>query len=521
MAITLRHDAFGVVPPSNAATRKYGQNLVLQQQQQKYAGQQAGYDRLFDAYKQQNQNAFAFNQAADNRVFQANQQQAQNNFLMGRDKAQLDQQQQAAEAERQRAFLDDARKQQSGFIMEGIKNGEYDPATSRKLQQNLVAESEALGNGSLDATQRAEALQKILAERALLTANRMEQPPKPTPQQQFDQGIVVGPDGAKYRANSKGDFEPLPVQPTQPASAAEALKANPKLQSDYRNQAAGILAGPDGDKAIPGSTPEEQRAAVNALAMKLYEQDQKDFGGSQAAAQAPPVAEQVPSAPAGIPIAPPDPGQPPAPAPVTGLGPNTGVPELDANGNLAGPAPGNQREPLPLTSNSTSQQEPPPASSQQQVKVDGKPLAVTPGTLTPQETAARSQIMKLPREQRISALMPYDPELKGKTLEQLLEDPETKAGYEEMTKQGLTTGNYREDMLGHIDEMLQHNVLNAAGQSPPSAYAGMRADEVTDPKAKAEVDKMPRPKTADEMKAVRGKYFIDPNGIIRGTQKQA
>ena len=127
--------------------------------------------------------------------------------------------------------------------------------------------------------------------------------------------------------------------------------------------------------------------------------------------------------------------------------------------------------------------------------------------------------MSLPREQRIAALMPYDPELKGQTLEQLLESPESKAQYDALTKEGLTTGNYREDMLAQLDEMLQHNVLNAAGQQLPDAYAGMRADQITDPKVKAEVAKMPRPKSAEEVMTLNTPYFIDPDGIIRSTKK--
>jgi hypothetical protein len=154
------------------------------------------------------------------------------------------------------------------------------------------------------------------------------------------------------------------------------------------------------------------------------------------------------------------------------------------------------------------------------VKVGDKPLVVTPGTLTPQETAAKQQIMQLPPEQRIAQLISYDPELKGRTLNQILEDPASKAQYAELTKQGLTTGNYRQDMIGHIDAMLQHNVLNAAGQAPPDAYVGMNVNDITDPKAKAEVAKMPRPKDAEEMRTINGPYFIDPDGIIRGTKKR-
>ena len=518
MAITIRHDAAAVALPANSAQRKYGQSLVLQQQQQKYAAQQAANDRLFSALQQQQP-------ARNNWQWGGNAQQGrpQGGAIIQQGGQQrgfgltttVDAQKQAmADAEQRKKDFEAARSRIDTYAKDMLANGEIaDQETKNKIRNLIAGKTIVMGHG-FDETARQNYLEQYNAELAKI----LSEVPPPKPQAPPQPNFHTDQNGNQWVESGPGKWEQVPVQPTQPASAAEALKANPKLQSDYRNQAAGILAGPDGDKAIPGSTPEEQRAAVNALAMKLYEQDQKDFGGSQAAAQAPPVAEQVPSAPAGIPIAPPDPGQPPSPSP---QGPTIQPPDP---GQPPSPAP--PRKPLPLVSNEGSQN---PAyqtaggqqTQPQQVTVGGKPLAVTPGTLTPQETAARGQIMELPREQRIAALMPYDQELKGRTLEQLLEDPETKAGYAEMTKQGLTTGNYREDMLGHIDEMLQHNVLNAAGQSPPNAYVGMRADEVTDPKAKAEVDKMPRPKTADEMKAVRGKYFIDPNGIIRGTQKQA
>lgn len=310
MAITIRHDAAAVALPANSAQRKYGQSLVLQQQQQKYAAQQAANDRLFSALQQQQT-------ARNNWQWGGNAQQGrpQGGAIIQQGGQQrgfgltttVDAQKQAmADAEQRKKDFEAARSRIDTYAKDMLANGEIaDQETKNKIRNLIAGKTIVMGSGFNETAQQ-EYLDRYNAELAKILSEVPPPKAKPTPQEQFDQGIVVGPDGAKYRANSKGDFEPLPVQPTQPASAAEALKANPKLQSDYRNQAAGILAGPDGDKAIPGSTPEEQRAAVNALAMKLYEQDQKDFGGSQAAAQAPPVAEQVPSAPAGIPIAPPD-----------------------------------------------------------------------------------------------------------------------------------------------------------------------------------------------------------------------
>jgi len=227
MGITFRHDAAAVALPANSASRKYGQQLVLQQQQQKYNAQQAGYDRLLQLGRDQQQNVFQAGRDQAQQAFIQGRDNAQNQFQMGRDKALFDQQQQMQQAEQQRKFMEDARKQSSGMIMDGIKNGEYDPATARKLQQNLVEESEALGNPGLDATQRAEALAKLRAERALLSSNRIQKPPTPTPQEQFEQSVITDPQtGMRYIPNAKGGLEPLPESKQQ-------QQMRPKSFQDY------------------------------------------------------------------------------------------------------------------------------------------------------------------------------------------------------------------------------------------------------------------------------------------------
>lgn len=543
MAIRFDHQAAGVVPPSNASTRKYGQNLVLQQNQQKYAGQQAGYDRLFTLGRDQQQNQFQWTRDLQ-----------QNSDRAARDKQLNEWRQQEAEKARQQGFLDDARKQSSGIIMEDINNGAYDPATSRKLRENLVAEAEALGNPNLDATQRAEALAKIRAERALLTANRIEPPPKPSPEDDLNSGIVTR-NGIDFRKNKDGVWEPIdygkgrdgqgnlipPQEPSRPTSVDDAIAADPKVLDPYIERE--ITAQTQGGTLTPDLLEKaRERARLQ------YEKDlglgtpttAPDVPGAQPTSpgEQPPLKSilETPQAAApsgGIPVAPPDPGQPPRPQSQNSNDGTAGqqapaaaqqTPPPQAQPPSAGEA--QQREPLPLTNspsrrgrmpltNSPSQNAK-PSPQQQKVTVNGKPLAVTPGTLTPQETAARSQIMELPREDRIKALMPYDQELKGKTIDQILESPESKAQYKSLTEQGLTTGNYREDMLGHIDEMLQHNVLNAAGQAPQDAYVGMNVGDITDPKMKLKVEKLPRPKSKNDRSAIRsGDLYIDPEGVIR------
>lgn len=281
MPITIRHDAAAVVPPSNQSTRKYGQQLVLQQNQQKYAAQQQGYDRLFtlgrDAMQSRNQ---AIMQGQQN-AFQAARDINQNAFQAERDMARFEQQRRQQEAEQTNKFMEEARKQSSGMIMDDIKNGAYDPATSRKLQQNLVAESEALGNPQLDATQRAEALAKIRAERAMLTASRIEAPPKPTPDEEFQQGVATDPEtGMRYRKNSKGDWDQLEQPQKPPASAAEAFQADPKLRDKYMADATAIVT-EGGTKPLT----RESRKEAATLAMELYDSD-----------NSPPAAQPLPGA---------------------------------------------------------------------------------------------------------------------------------------------------------------------------------------------------------------------------------
>lgn len=592
MPITLRHDAAAVALPANSANRKYGQQLVLQQQQQrqqqtlqqqqqKYQGYQAGLDRLFDVNKQMNQN----------------------DFVLQRDQALGEQRLQQQQAEQRQRFMEEARKLESGMIMEDIKNGLYDPETATRLQQSLAEEARALGSDQYDATQRAEALKKIRDKRLLDSTNRLQKPPQPTREEELQK--FLGPNYEQYKdqpwvPDGKGGFavakdalvKQQKEQELQQKAEQEAAKMRPKSFQDYYREnedkfqkdldstmtsmrdevTAGTRTGAVTPEAALAKMQEDYKFRQKALGRSEYGEptvapalpgeapvaaapsfapgsrlaDQATALGmnpSKSILEAPPrdtsaqdrVGELLgqQSVPRGAPPQPispdsriaglarslgidanpltaqrPDPGMPPAPS-----DPPPGQPMfIDPNGSR--PYYMKDGEPVYFNPETPTPVNPQPQAPQK-VNVGGKPLAVTPGTLTPQETAARAQVMEMPREDRIRALLPYDPQMKGRTLEQVLEDPETKAQYDELSKQGLTTGNYKEDILNHMDEMLQHNVLNASGM-PQEAYVGMRADEITDPKAKAEVAKMPRPKSADDRNSIRsGQMYVDPEGVIR------
>lgn len=223
MAITFRYNAAAVVPPSNESTRKYGQNLVLQQQQQKYQEQQAGYDRMFQLGKDNLQNQFQLGR--DNQL---------NQFQVGRDKALFDQQQQQAEADRQRQFMDEARKQSSAVIMGDIEGGLYDPSTSRKLKQSLIDEAEVLGNPNLDATQRAEALAKLRATRSMLTMNRQEKPPAPTPDEEL-RGAIQHFNGVPMQKDKDGIWQRVNLEESQGGGQGGSGKQAPQRPTDRKS----------------------------------------------------------------------------------------------------------------------------------------------------------------------------------------------------------------------------------------------------------------------------------------------
>lgn len=145
--------------------------------------------------------------------------------------------------EDQNKFLMDqqSRKLSSGMIMEDIKNGLYDPATARKLQQSLVDEADALSSDQYDATQRAEALKKIRDKRLLDSTNRLERPPQPTREDQLKE--FLGPNYETYKdqpwvPDGKGGFmvskEALgQQQKEQELQQNEADRMRPKSAQEY------------------------------------------------------------------------------------------------------------------------------------------------------------------------------------------------------------------------------------------------------------------------------------------------
>lgn len=249
MPITFRHDAAAVgVPLGSSATRKYGQSLVLQQQQQKYQGQQAGYDRQFRLASQI----------------------GQNQFQMGRD---------------QNENFQGAMDNISTRAQELLTNNKIPPALAPEVQNLLSDRMKVLGSG-YNETQQQEFLKGFNSRLAGILSNVPPEWAGESQENSLKQFLGPRYDKLKDRnwvPDGNGRFVELPDQKQQPAApppppttARDVFRADPKTRKEYVDVATKIYT-----KGGETMVTADDRAAINALAIKLYEQDQSDFGPAQ------------------------------------------------------------------------------------------------------------------------------------------------------------------------------------------------------------------------------------------------
>jgi hypothetical protein len=231
MAIRLKYDAAGVVPPSNQATRKFGQGLVLQQRQNDQQDQQQGYNRYLD-YKQ------------------------------GRDREYAD-----------------AVDQMGLHAQNMLNSGEVPPELAQQIRGLMGAKTAALGSG-FNETQQQQILRDYNAQLSMLTSQLPPPKPRLTPQQIADQNSVTQ-NGVPGQIDKDGRFIPSPQQPQQPqkpATMQDHYKANPgqlakdkdairkQLVDDYNNGLrdkpptdadirAGLQSNWDFDQSVLGDAP--------------------------------------------------------------------------------------------------------------------------------------------------------------------------------------------------------------------------------------------------------------------------
>lgn len=175
MGIKFKYQAAVVPPPSNELTRRFGQNLVTQQKQQDFAGQQ-----------------------------QARQ-------LGARD-------------------FQNATSNMSGYLQDLLDNGEISDESVRRQVLGLKGGLDTvMGSGFTD-DQRRHYLDQYRQAAARVVAG-IQPKAQLTPQQKFDQGIVTR-NGVDYVPGANGRYEPL-KQPEQP-KLPEPPPPQPKtMEEDY------------------------------------------------------------------------------------------------------------------------------------------------------------------------------------------------------------------------------------------------------------------------------------------------
>lgn len=340
MPITFRHDAAGIPVGKDKSSQKYGYELVGQQRKYDAEARARSEAAQFESQQQANTQAFQWQRDRAQDVNRAGMFNAelQNRNKMAEDERKF--QRDEAEARRKQEMMDRAQRQEHGFILQSIENGEYDQATSRALQQNILNESRAMTAPGLDATQRAAALQQVMDERAKLTALRREPPPKPAPQPV----MYTDDQGRQWIQSGKDKWEQIKPQaePQQGPIDSSVGFQDPKNRDRYLGLAEKDLMDPE------DPTKKPSREQVWARARELWNTDEYQRTQRSAPQNGGPTGQPSPASPSGVqggqPASPPggmaippaQSQQPPVSAPAGGV---VLPPYLPQEPSAAAPAP--------------------------------------------------------------------------------------------------------------------------------------------------------------------------------------
>ncbi|MEO1615068.1 MAG: hypothetical protein AAFV88_04410 [Planctomycetota bacterium] len=156
-----------------------------------------------------------------------------------------------------------------------------------------------------------------------------------------------------------------------------------------------------------------------------------------------------------------------------------------------------------------------PAATQDEIVVRPPTRSYTPspGTLTPQETEARKQMIRMSPRERVEMLKEFHPETRGKTIEEIMNMPGSREAYENLRKQGaLKDGTYEDHAIAMIDDFL---VEETGVLSGTESFVGMSVSDIEDPELKGLAAELPKPKSLAEAEKLNSRYFVDPTGVIR------
>lgn len=258
MGITFRHDAAAIVP-SNKSNRKYGMQLV--QQQQRYA--QAEKDRQYGAQRQQAMNEFTLLRDEQRRLDNLNRQQMGFDLAeqqrLARDKTEDQRwnerrklQMQDRNQERERMQIQQARDQLAAMARERLDRGDVPDEIVPELRKALAGRMAMMADPSYDAAQRQEYMDGWNAQ---VAGYLSQSKPRMTAQERFNQRpIAVDPEtGEKWLEVSPGDFVPMPKMEAeqQPVTTREVFQADPKTRQEFMDYALNELT-EGGMKASPG-----------------------------------------------------------------------------------------------------------------------------------------------------------------------------------------------------------------------------------------------------------------------------
>lgn len=280
MPITFRHDSAAIGTPSGNGgggggkygLRNLGQNLVLQQNQQKYQGQQAGYERQFQLGRDIQQNQWKFIADTQDAVNRANLQGQQNQFL--------DQQQQKR---LQAADFEAARNRLDTHAKDMLASGEItDPETRRKIQNLIAGKTIVMGQG-FDETARKNYLDQYGSELAKVLSDAPKNTiPPDEPVTKYNQetdtwfmktpkGWVVSPHQPQreQQPSSQGSKSQQGQQPHRPTSVEEAYQADPKGFDTILNHEIDAQSGANKGKLTPEGLDKARERAWNQYGKQL------------------------------------------------------------------------------------------------------------------------------------------------------------------------------------------------------------------------------------------------------------
>lgn len=245
MAIRFKYDAAAVVIPPSASKKKYGQDLVLQQQ--KYALDQKNtiQERMYDQQKQGMQNQFQWGQDRQKALENADAAVLANTNDNARQKTLLDANQKAAQQladmAAQKRAKDDAERlaaQKRAGIEQDIKSGAIDPITGAKIRDSYRSDIDIDLDDGMDAGQKAEFHGKQKVIRDELEKNRI---PIPTMTEKLNQGVKwKNPETGLYDdPNDRQKFpdgkrpEGWDIVDLNPEGSSKSQKQTPSLPPSY------------------------------------------------------------------------------------------------------------------------------------------------------------------------------------------------------------------------------------------------------------------------------------------------